>query len=321
MNPSRIDIHHHFLPTCYLKWLSSKGLVEGSGRKGGFPEWSPELALEVMDHEGIETAIVSISTPGVCLSTDPSTFPDACAAARMVNKEGAKLLSENPNRFGFFATLPMPDVDGSIKEACHALDHLGASGVILMANTCGRYVGDPGDEPLFEELNRRKAVVFIHPSELEGPAIPDVPPYATDFLLDTSRAAYRLVANRFMQRFPDLKIILAHAGGFVPYAAYRMAGSVNFQTGRPLHEILSDFGSFYFDTALSSSPASLPSLTAFAKPDRILFGSDWPFVPASGVSFFTGMLDQYKGLDDSSHDALNAGNAEKILPRVTEHFN
>jgi predicted TIM-barrel fold metal-dependent hydrolase len=320
MNPRRIDIHHHFLPSRYREWLSSKGIVEGSGRKGGFPEWSPELALEVMDHQGIEIAVVSISTPGVCLSTDPSTYPDACATARMVNEEGAKLLAKTPNRFRFFATLPMPDVEGSIQEACHALDHLGASGVILMANTHGRYVGDSCDEPLFKELNRRKALVFIHPSELEGPAAPDVPPYATDFLLDTSRAAYRLVANGFIQRFPDLKIILAHAGGFVPYAAYRMAGSVSFQTGRSLPEILADFGSFYFDTALSSSPSSLPSLTAFAKPDRILFGSDWPFVPASGVSFFTGMLDQFKGLDDFAHVAINVGNAEKLLPRVTKLF-
>ena len=316
MNSRRIDVHHHFLPARYLEWLASKGIAEGSGRMGGFPEWSAEKALELMDQQEIETAIASISTPGVCLSADPTTFHDSRIAARMVNEEGARLVAAQPERFGFFATLPMPDVEGSVTEACHALDQLGASGVILMANTHGRYVGDHADEPLLAELNQRKAVVFIHPSELSGPPVPDVPPYAVDFLLDTSRAAYRLVANGFIHRFPELKVILAHAGGFVPYAAYRMAGSVSFQTGRSLPEILSDFGRFYFDTALSSSPVSLPSLKAFARHDHILFGTNWPFVPASGVSLFTGMLDQNTELNAEERASINRTNAELLLGKI-----
>jgi predicted TIM-barrel fold metal-dependent hydrolase len=313
MNHKRIDVHQHFLPGRYLEWLASKGIGEGSGRKGGFPPWSPEMALELMDRQGIEKSIVSISTPGVSLSADPSTFSDARKASRMVNEEGEKLVTAHPDRFGFFATLPLPDAEGSVAEACHALDHLGASGVIVMANNHGIYAGDPADEPLFQELNRRKALLFIHPSELPGPPATDIPPYAADFLLDTSRAAYRLVTNGFIHRYPQVKIILAHAGGFVPYAAYRMAGSVSFQTGRPLPEILADFRNFYFDTALSSSPAALPSLMAFAHPEHILFGSDWPFVPENGVAFFSGMLDQFEGLDEESCSSINRGNAEKLL--------
>ena len=157
-------------------------------------------------------------------------------------------------------------------------------------------MGDPDDAPLFEELNRRKAVLFVHPSEIVGPPAPDVAAFAADFLLDTSRAAYRLVRNGFIRRYPDLKIILSHAGGFVPYASYRMAGAIALETSRPLEDVLDDFRSFYFDTAISSTPAALPSLMAFAKPGHVLFGSDWPFAPSAGVALFAGMLDAYAGL-------------------------
>jgi len=312
MSHRRIDVHHHILPPAYVAWLRSVGIDEAGGRS--LPAWSPDAALGVMEEHFIETAIVSVSTPGVRPTPDTGT-DEARRRARECNEFVADFVRSHPTRFGFFATLSLPDVDGALVEAAHALDTLRASGVILLANTHGRYLGEADDVPLLEELNRRKAVLFIHPSELPGPAAPDVAPFAADFLLDTSRAAYRLVRNGFIRRFPDLKIILAHAGGFVPYASYRMAGAIAIESMRPLEDVLDDFRSFYFDTALSSTPAALPTLLAFAKPGHVLFGSDWPFAPSSGVGLFAGMLDAYAGLDDAGHTAINRGSAERLFPR------
>lgn len=312
MNHRRIDVHHHYLPPSYVAWLRGVGVHEAGGRE--LPAWSPESALHVMEEHFIETAIVSLSTPGVRPSPD-TPVDEARRRAREVNECGADLVRNHPSRFGFFATLTLPDIDGALAETAHAFDALRASGVILLANTHGRYLGDPADATLFEELDRREAVVFIHPSEIVGPPAPDVAPFAADFLLDTSRAAYRLVRNGFVRRYPHLKIILSHAGGFVPYASYRMAGAIALETRRPLEEVLDDFRSFYFDTALSSSPAALPSLLAFAKPGHVLFGSDWPFAPSAGVGLFAGMLDAYAGLDDAGHEAVTRRSAETLFPR------
>ena len=312
MNHRRIDVHHHILPPAYVKWLRGVGIHEAGGRD--LPAWSPEAALEVMGEHFIETAVVSVSTPGV-RPTPATSDAEARRRAREINEYAADLVRRHPTRFGFFATLTLPDVDGAVGEAVHALDDLQASGVILLANTHGRYLGDPDDAALFDELDRRQAVVFIHPSELAGPPAPDVAPFAADFLLDTSRAAYRLVRNGFVRRYPRVKIILSHGGGFVPYASYRMAGAIALETMRPLEHVLDDFRSFYFDTALSSSPAALPSLLAFARPGHVLFGSDWPFAPSAGVGLFAGMLDAFPGLDDAGHAAINRASAERLFPR------
>jgi predicted TIM-barrel fold metal-dependent hydrolase len=232
--------------------------------------------------------------------------------ARRVNELVARAAQDHRARLGFFATLTLPDVDGALAEAEYALDTLGASGVILLANAHGGYLGAPEDEPLLAELDRRHAVVFVHPTALPGPAVEGIPPFAADFLLDTTRAAYQLVQNGAMQRHPNLRIILSHAGGFVPYASHRLAMGVTAVTGRPPFEVLEDFRRFYFDTALSGTPAALPSLLAFAAPGHVLFGSDWPFAPDVAVSYFTSQLDAYDGLD---HAAVDRGNAEALFPR------
>jgi len=313
MNLRRVDVHHHILPPAYVQWLHASGIREAGGID--LPDWSAEGALALMEKYSIETAIVSVSTPGVVFKKDTNP-EDARYMARQVNEFAAGLMRDHPNRFGFFSTLTLPDVDGALAEVEYAFDHLGASGTILIANTHGRYLGEAMDLPLFEELNRRKAVIFIHPSELPGPKAPDVAPFAADFLLDTSRAAFRLVRNGFIRKFPQLKIILSHAGGFVPYASYRMAGAISLETKRPMEDVLEDFRSFYFDTALSSTPAALPSLLAFAKPGHILFGSDYPFAPAAGVGFFAGMLDAFPGLDAAGHEAINRNSATNLFPFI-----
>ena len=140
---------------------------------------------------------------------------------------------------------------------------------------------------------------------LPGLAIEGIPPFAADFLLDTSRAAYNLVRNEVIRRYPGIRFILSHAGGFVPYAAHRMALTISGETGRGLNDVLEDFRTFYFDIALSGSPAALPSLLAFAKPDHVLFGTDWPFAPSAAVSYFTGQFDKWEGLDAGERTAID----------------
>jgi predicted TIM-barrel fold metal-dependent hydrolase len=315
MNHRRIDVHHHVLPPSYVSWLKKEGIGYSGGR--ALPDWSVSSTQDLMGKYGIETAILSLSTPGVCLRLVEGKNDEGRRWAREVNEFSAQLSQEQPGRFGFFATLVLPDLDGAIDEAAYALDTLHASGVILLANNHGKYLGDESDHPLFAELDRRRAVIFIHPSELPGPGIPGIPAFAADFLLDTTRAAYRLVRNGFLKRYPNLKIILSHAGGFVPYASHRMAAAVSQDARRPVDEVLEDFRSFYFDTALSGSPAALPSLLAFAKPGHVLFGSDWPFAPEEAVAYFTGHLDAYRALDESGRKAIDRDSALGLFPKFS----
>jgi predicted TIM-barrel fold metal-dependent hydrolase len=268
-----------------------------------------------MDQHDIASAILSVSTPGVRLDPSERGAAEARSMARRVNEFAAQTAHDHPGRFGFFATLTLPDVDGALAELEHAFGVLGAAGVILLANTHGRYLGDPADEPLLAELDRRGAVVFVHPSVLPGPAVPGVPPFAADFLLDTTRAAYRLVQSGAVRRHANLKIILSHAGGFLPYASHRLMAALLAEGGRSPADLLEDLQSFYFDTALSGSPAALPSLLAFAKPGHVLFGSDWPYAPTMAVSYFTGQLDAYAALDANGHAAIDRTSAAALFPQ------
>jgi predicted TIM-barrel fold metal-dependent hydrolase len=305
--PRRIDTHHHIVPPAYAQWLRSRGLEAGGLP---IPEWSPEASLALMDERGVETAILSVSTPGVHLGDDA----EARARAREVNETAARVAHDHPSRFGFFATLTLPDVDGALAELAYAFDTLRADGVVLLANSRGIYLGDPRFDPLFDELDRRRAVVFVHPSILRGvEPLPGVPPFVADFLLDTTRAAIGLARSGTLDRHPELKVILAHAGGFVPYAAYRIAIAAS-EAGNPL-EGMARLKKFYFDTALSGSPTALPSLLAFAAPDHVLFGSDFPYAPPLAVAAFTGMYEGY-ATSDAQRASIDRRTAVRLFPRL-----
>ncbi|MDT5256165.1 MAG: 6-methylsalicylate decarboxylase, partial [Mycobacterium sp.] len=226
------------------------------------------------------------------------------------------VVAAQPDRFGFFATIPMPHVKESADEVARSLDELHADGVILLANAAGTYLGQDGQDDLFAALDARSAVVFIHPAELPGPAVDGVLPFAADFLLDTTRAAYLLVRNEIRRKYPNIRFILSHAGGFVPYASHRMAVGIMSDTGRSLTDGLDDFAGFYFDTALSSTAGALPSLLAFAKPGRITFGSDWPFAPVAAAKLFAAGLETYPGLDPDARAAIDRTNALALFPRL-----
>lgn len=308
---ARIDTHQHVVPPEYLKALQQHGFGAAGGRE--MPEWSLDAALETMGLLDVRTAILSVSVPGTAFLPDPA---DAAALARDVNDFSADLVARYPDRFGFFATVPLPHVDLAVAESVRALDDLHADGVVLLANNDGEYLGQDGQDALFAALDARSAVAFVHPATLPGPEIPGIPPFATDFLLDTTRAAFLLVRNGIRTRYPNIRFILGHAGGFVPYASHRMAVTIFGDTGRSPFEVLDDFAGFYFDTALSSSPAALPSLLAFAKPGHVTFGSDWPFAPVGAGQYFAAGLDGYPDLDEAALTAINETNALALFPRL-----
>lgn len=308
---ARIDTHHHMIPPDYRKALRRAGIDDAGGR--GLPQWSPDASLQTMDALGVATAILSVSTPG---TTFMAAEADAAALARDVNDFGAALVNERPDRFGFFATVPLPHPNSAVTEAVRALDELHADGVVLLANTAGHYLGADGSDALFAALDARSAVVFVHPAELPGPAVPDVPPFAADFLLDTTRAAYLLVRNGIVRRYPNIRFLLSHGGGFVPYAAQRLALAITADTGRSVADVLDDFAGFHFDTALSSSAAGLPTLLAFARPGHVTFGSDWPFAPSAAGLLFAAGLETYPGLDADGRTAIERDNALALFPRL-----
>lgn len=307
----RIDTHHHLIPPDYRKALQQAGIDEAGGR--ALPEWSPEGSLQAMADLDVGTAILSVSTPGTTFL--PATA-DAAALARDLNDYTAQLVAADPSRLGFFATVPMPHVDAAVAESVRALDNLRADGVVLLANSNDVYVGQDGQDPLFEVLDERRAVVFIHPGDLPGVTVPGVAPFAADFLLDTTRAAYLLVRNGVRRRYPNIRFILSHAGGFVPYASHRMAVAITADTGASPADCLDDFAGFYFDTALSSSAAALPSLLAFAQPGHVTFGSDWPFAPIAAGKLFAAGLETYPGLDGPTREAIERTNALALFPRL-----
>jgi 6-methylsalicylate decarboxylase len=307
----RIDTHHHAIPSFYRDLLLKAKIDQAGGRE--LPQWSPEGSRETMAELDVATAILSVSTPGTAFLANTA---DATSLAHDLNDCLAELVAAVPDRFGFFATIPMPHIRESVDEVARSLDELHADGVVLLANNAGTYLGQDGQDDLFAALDARSAVVFIHPAELPGPTVDGVPPFATDFLLDTTRAAYLLVRNSICRKYPNIKFLLSHAGGFVPYASYRMAVSIMADTGRSPGDSLDDFSGFYFDTALSSSAAALPSLLAFAKPGHVTFGSDWPFAPVAAGKLFAAGLETYAGLDANAREAIERGNALALFPRL-----
>ncbi len=215
----RLDVHHHIVPREYVEALAEIG-IHTPGRFP-FPDWSPETSLEVMDQNGIATAITSLSAPGVYFGDDAF----ARDLARRCNEFSARLVNDYPGRFGALAVLPLPDVDEALRELEYALDTLKLDGVVLLTSIGNKYLGDAAFEPLFEELDRRKAVVWTHPNIPPGSDVPELvfPAPLIEFVFDTTRAATNLVLSGCLERHRDIRLILSHAGGAVPYVAGRIA--------------------------------------------------------------------------------------------------
>ncbi|KWA14036.1 amidohydrolase [Burkholderia cepacia] len=307
----RIDVHQHIVPPFWADALPAHG---GDPSGWSCPAWSIDSALAFMDSVEIATGVLSLTAPGV----KGWHGQEKRDIARKVNDYTADVVAKHPTRFGNFATLPLPDVDGTLAEIGYAFDSLNVDGVVLMSNYDGVYLGDPAFEPVWAELDRRRAVAFIHPSMPPIAQMAGMPGPMLDYPFDTTRTAVQLVVNGVVSRYPNVRIILSHAGGFLPYAAYRAAQVAPLARNDvpAADKVLDLLRSFYFDTALSS-PSALPSLTAFAKPDHILFGSDFPYAPAPISALFTAEQDASTVLNAAQHAAINRNNALPLFPRIS----
>lgn len=308
--PGRIDIHHHALSAGIIELMRELGLPTPAG------QWQLSETLDLMDENNIEASVISNVIPCDVLGDETV----AARLARQANDEAAEVVRTQPGRFGFFAILPLPNVDLTLEEAARALDELGADGVALLPHGGNRYLGAPMFDPLFAELDRRRAAVLVHPASLPQGGTPDLPPVFADFLLDTTRAAISLIMSGTLARYQDVPVILSHAGGFLPYAATRVevAASLLANVGHDM--VRSSIRRFYYDLALSV-PSALPSLLATADLSHILYGTDWSGVPAAVVSQATRVLDEFTALGDGVHQAINRGNALDLLPGLASRLN
>ncbi|MDV3128630.1 amidohydrolase [Mycobacterium sp. 21AC1] len=308
----RIDVHQHIVPPA---WRSAMETMTAAGTAWPQPpRWSPPAAVAFMDDHEIDTGILSVTAPGVVLPG--FTARDAQALAVAVNDQTAEVVKDRPDRFGFFASLPLPDVDGAIAEAARAFDELSADGVVLQSNVRGRYLGDSSFEPLWAELNERSAVVHVHPNQPPLPALAGTPFPLADFVFDTTRSALDLVLRGVPRRYPRMRMILSHGGGFLPYAAHRFAALAPEQVDANLTttDLLTDLQWFYLDTALAASPTSWPALRAFAAPGHVLYGSDWPLAPPHVSTYFDTHLEAVSSPDEFSD--VCRGAAQRLFPRL-----
>jgi len=314
--PHRIDIHHHIVPREYVKALAKIG-VHTPGRFP-FPDWSPETSLELMDQNGIATAITSLSAPGVYFGDDAF----ARDLARRCNEFSANLVNDYPGSFGALAVLPLPDVDEALRELEYALDTLELDGVVLLTSIGNKYLGDPAFEPLFEELDRRKAVVYTHPNIPPGSDVPELifPAPLIEFVFDTTRAATNLVLSGTLERHRNIHLVLSHAGGAVPYVAGRiaLADENPLVSGNIPRGTIAYLKSLYYDTALSATEYALPCLRQLADPGHILFGSDFPFAPRHLTAETIRGLEKHGGFDAAARRAVERDNAARLFPRFSK---
>lgn len=318
-NARRIDVHHHMM-------AHGNPLFD-------LPDdhvmWSVDNAIKVMDENEIAVALLS---PTSRLPPDPMAMlamiqqrdaptrtkefrEELRLVARNANEEVAAIAKAHPDRFGFFAGLALLDAEDALQESAHAFDELGADGVFMPTNIGQSYMGDPVFDPLLEDLNRREAVVFIHPMHLPCPMVSGIPAHVADFLLSTVRAATNLVQKGALQRFPNVKFILTHGGGFIPFAAQRFSRTLaDSDPNRSQDDLYADYEKFYFDLALATAPDTVTSLLAFAHPGHVVYGSDFPPCQPHDVAYFANQFDSIE-LNPAVRQALNHGNAEKLFPR------
>ncbi|WP_043633385.1 amidohydrolase family protein [Nonomuraea candida] len=278
-----IDVHAHFVTDSYVGRARAAGHDLPDGVPA-WPSWSAGRHLELMGRSGIDRAVLSVSSPGVHFGDDAA----ARLLAREVNEDGAAIVRDHPSRFGLFASLPLPDVAGSLEEIAYAFDVLHADGVVMESNAHGVYLGDPRLEPVFAELGRRGAVVFLHPTSpvCWRESALGRPRPMIEFIFDTARSVTDLLFAGTLDRHPGLKVIVPHCGGALPVLADRINGFMRlFSPGAgPAPDAVALLRRFYYDTAGPAFPRQIPALLSLADPARLLYGSDYCWTPAEAAA-------------------------------------
>lgn len=303
--PRRIDVHHHFFAPEYVA-----ALPEAVGAQAVARDWTPARALEDMDQGGVATSITSVTTPGVWVGdVDRSR-----RLARLCNEYAARLAQDYPGRYGFWAALPLPDAEGSLRELEYALDVLHADGIGLITSYGDTWLGDPAFDPVLEELNRRGTVVYTHPT---APfcchnLVPDVADAIIEFGTDTTRALARLLFSGAAARYAGVRFIFSHGGGTMPFLYERFARASNAPAiaARLPNGLLHEIQRFYYDTAQASHATTLASFTRLIPISQILFGTDAPYRQARE---YIPMLAEW-GFGESDLRAIEYENALQLLP-------
>jgi 6-methylsalicylate decarboxylase len=330
MPAGRIDVHCHSMTPAYRAAIRNLGAIIRT------PDWSPHLALEFQDRHGIAAGVYSLSVPGTHHGDDAK----ARVLARRVNEESAEFVGKDSKRFGAYATLPIPDMDGACEEVIHALDVLKLDGVGLLASYEGVYLGQPMFDALFKLLNERSAVVLIHPNNhpttvnVKTGISPGIGNFLVEFLFDTTRSALNLMFTGALDRYPKIRFVLAHAGGTLPYTAWRLADIICRQMTEPPWDtqypspfmdryagkvtpelVYSQLGRFWYETALAAGPSTYGSLKEIAEPTQIVFGSDWPYCPTEMCGDMIAALADDAMIDAKQRAAIERNNALALFPR------
>lgn len=314
-----IDVHAHLLPDFYVQQATAAGHAHPDGM-AGWPPWSVAAHLDLMDRNGIETAMLSMSSPGVHFGDDKA----ARLLARQVNEYTAELTRDHPGRFGNFASLPLPDVDGSLEEIGFAFDELDADGVALLTHTHGVYLGDRRLDPVFAELDRRRAVVFLHPTspvcwEQSGLGRPRP---MVEYIFDTARTVTDMVTAGVLTRHPGIQVIVPHCGGALPVLADRMNEFMRLflpsSDKVPAQDAVQQLRGLYYDLAGTAFPRQVPALLQLVDPDRVLFGSDYCWTPPPLADAHIAAVDAAESpLDGTTWRSLTTANARRLFPGTT----
>jgi 6-methylsalicylate decarboxylase len=269
--PHRIDVHHHFAPPAWVTDVRGRPLLQAANTT-----WTPEKSIEDMDRGGVAAAVVSVTNPGLW-------FGDAAVTrrlARACNEYGAQLVADHPTRFGLFASMPLPDVDGTLKEIAYAYDTLKADGVGLFTSYGDTWLGNAAYRPVMEELNRRKAVVHVHPTAANCcrnlDYAPGIGPGSMEYGTDTTRAIVGVTFGGDAARFPDIRFIWSHAGGTAPFLAGRIDGASSGAKDRLPNGFMTELKRFYYDLAGAANPGAVASLLKLVTTSQVLFGTDFP---------------------------------------------
>jgi predicted TIM-barrel fold metal-dependent hydrolase len=309
VKPFRIDVHHHLSPPTYITASLSSPVPDPPMRN-----WTPEKTLQDMDRAGTAVAMLSLSSQGLTYATGDA----ARKLARECNEYAAKMIADHPGRFGNFATIPLADVEGSLREIEYALDTLKADGICLLTSYGDKWLGAPQFLPVMEELNRRKAIVYTHPTAANCcvNVMPNLQPVMIEYGTDTTRAIADIVFSGNAQKFRDIRWIFSHAGGTMPFLIERFVRNpmLDPRAKSTVPEgTLAELKRFYYDTAQTSNKSALSALSAIIPTSQILFGTDFPYRTS---------IDHVKGLKEAGvfTDAeiadIERGNALKLLPRL-----
>jgi len=310
--PGAIDVHHHMTAPAYVKAMEKEMAASGFNPR----PWTPAVSLEVMDKHGVATAMLS-PIQRLVMDSMSDRSERARNLVRQNNDYGAQVVKDHPRRFGLFAALPLPDTDGSLREIEYAFDVLKADGIALWTSYLDKWPGDPAFAPVFDELNRRKAVVFFHPAAasccrnlIPGLQISGM----IEYDLDTARAAESLLVGGTPARCPDVRFILSHSGGALPTLAARMVDDYPKALANRLPKGVDyEIKKFYYETAHASKVPALDALKDLVPVSQILFGSDATIRP---YELTTEGLEQYGGFSPKDWDAIYRTNAERLFPRL-----